>query len=95
MAFFIRKTINFIFHARTITRPYPFNFPGKHRATVKTTADNIVGLAIGMCDPARHLFRVHAGFSHKAKYRHSGCHASRHTITWLRCALAKVYGAAV
>ena len=43
VAILIRKTVNFVFNTRTITRPDTLDLPSKHGTAIKTTADNIVG----------------------------------------------------
>ena len=43
VAILVRKTANFVFNTRTITRPDTLDLPSKHGTAIKTTADNIVG----------------------------------------------------
>jgi len=54
---------------RAVARAHAFDFAGKHRAAVEACADDFVGLAVGMRNPARHLARVHRRV---AAHRHHG-----------------------
>ena len=59
MAVFVGEAVDFVFDRRAVARANAFDFAGKHRAAVEACADDIVGLRVGVGNPARHLARVH------------------------------------
>ena len=83
MAVFVRKTMNFIFDRRTITRAYAFDFAREHWRAIKVFTDNVVSTRIGMCDIAVDLLRMHRDITHIA-------HDRQRRITWLYRHHAKI-----
>ena len=59
VAVFVSEAVDFVFDRRAVARPHAFDFAGKHRAAVEACADDVVGLRVGVGNPARHLARVH------------------------------------
>ena len=90
MARLVGKTVDFVFDARAVTWADTFDLAGKHGTTVKARADDVVGTLIGMGDPARYLLGVHVCATHIAKDGHVGRHSTKHTVSGLLHALAKV-----
>ena len=90
MARLVGKTVDFVFDARAVTWADTFNLAHKHGTAVKARADDVVGAFIGMGDPARHLLGVHVCATHITKDGHVGRHSTKHTVSRLLHALAKV-----
>ncbi len=61
VAVFVGEAVDFVFDRRAVARADAFDFAGKHGAAVETAADDVVGLQVGMRNPAGHLARVHFG----------------------------------
>ena len=59
VAVFACKTVNFVFNTWAVTRPDAFDHAGKHGRAVQPAANDVVGLLVGVRDPARQLARVH------------------------------------
>ena len=95
MAFFVGKTVDFVFHAGAVARTHALNVAGEHGAAVKAAANNLVRAGIGVGDPARHLLRMLLHPTHKAEHRHGRAHAARHAVAGLLQAFAEVDAAPV
>ncbi len=70
MAVLAGKAMDLVLDAGAVTRPYPFDHSGVHRRTIQAATDDVVGLAIGMRDPARQLLRVLFGTPQEGEHRH-------------------------
>jgi hypothetical protein len=70
VASLVGKAIDLVFDAWAVARSDAFDHAGEHRASIETSADDVVRVRIGMCDPARHLARVHRCVAHEAEHRH-------------------------
>src|SRR5690349_9231061 len=68
MRLFRSETVNLVLNRRAITRSNPFDYARVHRRTVKTAADDVVSLGIGMRHPARHLTRMLLGASEEREH---------------------------
>ena len=90
MTVLVGKAPDLVLHARTVARTNAFNLAREHRATIKTTADNVVRLSIGVRNPARHLLWMLLNVAHEAEHRRISSHASRHTVARLFNTLGKV-----
>ena len=90
VAVLVGKAPDLVLDARTVARTNAFNLAREHRAAIKTTADNVVRLAIGVRNPARHLLWMLLNVAHEAEHRRISSHASRHTVARLFNTLGKV-----
>ena len=88
MRFFVGKTVNLVFDGWAITRTHAFNLACEHRAAVKATADDVMGGAVGMGNPARHLARMQIT---RAAHRKHRCRC----VTWLLIQGRKIDAATV
>src|SRR5205809_1411235 len=59
------KTSDFVLYRRAVSRPYSLDDTGVQRRAIECTADNVVGVLIGVGDPAWKLRRMHAAIAHE------------------------------
>ena len=52
MTVLVAKAVDFIFNARAVARAFSLDTAGKHRAVLKSGAQNVVSLEIRAGDPA-------------------------------------------
>ena len=95
MRVFVSKAVDFVFYARAVARAHAVNLAGKHRAAVKTAANDVVRACVGVGDVTRHLARMCDIAAHEAEDGHIALNTTWHPIPGLRNALAKVNCAAI
>ena len=95
VAVFAGESVDFVFHARAITRPHAVDLAGEHGAAVEAAADDVVGAFVGVGNPTRHLRRVHRHLAHEAEHGHGRVVSAFHAIARLALTLAEVNRAAI
>ena len=88
MRFFVGKTVNLVFDGWAIAWAHAFYLACKHWAAVKTAAYDVMGGAVGMGNPARHLARMQITRAAHRKHR-------RRRVTWLLTQSRKINAAAI
>ena len=66
----IGEAHHLVFDRRTVARADPLDDPGIHWAAIEVIADHLVGLLVGIGDPAGNLLRMLRGIAHEREDRH-------------------------
>ena len=65
----LREAYDLVFDRRTVARADAFDDAGEKRRAVEPAANDLVRALVGVCDPARHLPRVHLARADEAHHR--------------------------